>query len=426
VVGSLNARKFQRREHTVLCEAESQQSLDGMKAWITVSHPSLSCHGMIGDIIRLRTLQRAVEHEGWRTRMITTAEHCQQTLLSQPQNETESRRRIKDALKRGAPKFVWSTLKDLSYRRLNHRFYELLESQPDRPDLIVDYNFYFNDAALRFARKHGIPVHLNFEGFIPDSMADVPRSFLRTIGHRFELNKYSAVDAIWTVSQPLEMELRRLLGSAAPAIHVIPNAMDPPDRIDGSLRKEFGLEEKTVVGFVGGLSPWFSLDRLLEACNRLRYDNPKLHLVLVGDGPERNRLEQQIEQLDAHTWCTLVGQVCHEEVPRHIACFDVAVVTNHKWWTSPLKLLEYGAVGMPVVAPDLPSITSIVADDEAVIFRRDDFKDFEEKLKTLIDLGAKRRDLGKRLQRRVVAEYSTAAMRSRIREALSGESTVRR
>lgn len=395
----------------------------GRLAWITVSHPSLSSQGTIGDIIRLRTLRRALQAEGWTTRMITAADECQQPLLSQPRNETVRRRWIKDRVKQVVPRVFWSTLKDLSYRRLNHQFHDLLDRRPDRPDLIVDYNFYFNDAALRFARKHGIPIHLNFEGFIADSMADVPRSLLRRLGQRFELAKYAAVDAIWTVSKPLQAELRRLLGERAPDIHVIPNAMDPTSQTDRSLRAELRLEDKMVVGFIGGLSPWFSLPELLESCDRLRRDVPNLHLLLVGDGPQRRRLEGQLEKLGGGGWCTMVGQIPHEQAPRYIACFDVAVITNHKWWTSPLKLLEYGAAGVPVVAPRLPSITSMVDDGEVAFFTPDDFSDFQAKLKSILDLGRAGCEMGQILQRRVAADYGTMAMRRRIRLALGMDAT---
>lgn len=386
--------------------------------WITVSHPGLSSEGTIGDIIRLRALQRALEAEGWSTRMITLADQRQPGSRSQPQSETTMRWRAKIYVKRIVPRFVWSTLKDLAYRRLNHRFYNLLESQQDRPDLIVDYNFYFNNAALRFARKHEIPIHLNIEGFIADSMEDVPRSLLRRIGAHFESRKYTLVDSIWTVSEPLKTALERLLGDRTPTIHVIPNATDPIDDEDRSLRGELGLENKTVVGFVGGLSRWFSLDQLIDSCHRLRQDVPSLRLMLVGDGPERRRLEEQIEQVGGAEWCTMVGKVAHDEVSRYISCFDVAVITNHKWWTSPLKLLEYGAVGVPVIAPNLPSITSMVEEDEVAVFEQNDFSDFRKKLRLLIDLGRRRQEMGERLKQRVVTDYSTEVMRNRIRKAI--------
>lgn len=387
--------------------------------WITVSHPGISEDSTIGDIIRLKTLRRAIELEGYCVRMITAGDACDLTLLSQPKNETHGRRRLKEHLKTFVPSLVWSTLKDLSYLRLNRLFLRILRAEGEPlPDAIIDYNFYLNDAALRFARGRGIPIYLNCETLIPDSMPATQRSLLRHFGERFERRKYQNVDRILAVSEPLAQRLREITTAKGPPIDVIPNAVEIPNTLDsGNFRSVLAPNGEIVVGFVGGLSDWYSLDRLIEACAGIRQRFSGFRLVIVGDGPERGTLETQIQRLNADGWCILTGKISHDEISRYLTCFDIGVITNHKWWTSPLKLLEYGAHGAAVVAPRIESISSMVSGDEVVLFEPGDLAMFSKRIEGLLFDRCSRKSLGEALKRRVQAEYGMDSMRRRLRDA---------
>jgi glycosyltransferase involved in cell wall biosynthesis len=98
---------------------------------------------------------------------------------------------------------------------------------------------------------------------------------------------------------------------------------------------------------------------------------------------------------------------------------DVCAITNHTWWSSPLKLLEYGSLGKAVVAPDLPSITSMVSADEVRLFPVGDFHAFAAACSGLLADAEARRQLGTNLLLAVEARYSPAAMAARIRGSLA-------
>ena len=79
---------------------------------------------------------------------------------------------------------------------------------------------------------------------------------------------------------------------------------------------------------------------------------PGASLLLVGDGPERVRIEKLARELGVPA--TFTGTVPHHELPAYLAAMDAAVVLAPRgapFHYSPLKLAEYLAAGLPVVAP---------------------------------------------------------------------------
>jgi glycosyltransferase involved in cell wall biosynthesis len=96
-------------------------------------------------------------------------------------------------------------------------------------------------------------------------------------------------------------------------------------------------------------------------------------LLLVGDGPERPRIEALVKE--ARVDAVFTGTVSPSELPRHLAAMDVGVVMAdpRSFHYSPLKLAEYLAAGLAVVAPDVEPLASLLdRDDNAVLYEAGD------------------------------------------------------
>ena len=147
-------------------------------------------------------------------------------------------------------------------------------------------------------------------------------------------------------------------------ISLLPNAVDPKRFRVGAaeraaLRTHLGLADSAVIGFVGTLKPWHDVDALIRATAMLVRAGLPARLLVVGDGPERSRLEAlaRAERVEALTM--FVGSVAHADVPRYLAAVDVAAVTYRSesgFYFSPLKLFEYLAAARPVVAANAGDI----------------------------------------------------------------------
>lgn len=155
----------------------------------------------------------------------------------------------------------------------------------------------------------------------------------------------------------------------------------PP--IDGATaRASLGIGVGFVVGWVGSFRPFHALDQLVHAMAAL---GTPVTLVMVGDGPERSRIEALAARAGVDARFT--GLVPHDELPRLLAAMDVGVVLarpGEPFHYSPLKVAEYLAAGLPVVAAAVDQLAGqLDADGNAEFFRPGDADDLARVLGSL-------------------------------------------
>ena len=129
------------------------------------------------------------------------------------------------------------------------------------------------------------------------------------------------------------------------------------------LRKSLGLTNNFVIGWVGSFRKFHSLDILVEAFRDVSTSIPKAKLLLVGDGPERVRLQEKIESFGLNERVIFSGNVPHNEIHEYISSFDLAVLpsqSNEGFHYSPLKLREFFAAGVPVIASAVGEVETVI------------------------------------------------------------------
>ncbi|MFT3847194.1 MAG: glycosyltransferase family 4 protein [Propionivibrio sp.] len=133
-------------------------------------------------------------------------------------------------------------------------------------------------------------------------------------------------------------------------------------------KTRLGLQGKLVLGFTGFVRDWHGVDRVIAWMASA--DAPRnAHLLVVGDGPVRDTLEEQARQLGLADAVTFTGVVHRDAVPAHVAAFDVALQPAVTAYASPLKMMEYLVLGKAIVAPRTPNIMEILEDgDNAAMF----------------------------------------------------------
>lgn len=119
--------------------------------------------------------------------------------------------------------------------------------------------------------------------------------------------------------------------------------------------------------FAGAFRAWHGAAQLVEAMRLLRSRGiTDVQAVLIGEGPERSAVRDAARGLDQ---VVFTGAVAHERMPAALAAADVGVapfdVERHPplrlgFYWSPLKIFEYMASALPVVAPALPRLRSLV------------------------------------------------------------------
>lgn len=182
-----------------------------------------------------------------------------------------------------------------------------------------------------------------------------------------ETPQLRAADLILCVSKEVAAAVADITDGCA-NVRVTPCTPDPAFfevRGRQRTRAALGAEPDAVVfGWAGSFRRFHAVDHLLEAFARIRCSMPNTRLLMIGDGPERPRLEARAVDLGIADAVTFTGRVPFSAMPRHIAAIDVAVATardRSSFHYSPLKLREYRASGRAVVAPDAGQAATVVA-----------------------------------------------------------------
>ncbi len=250
---------------------------------------------------------------------------------------------------------------------LFQRAQEVLAQEPH--SLIYERHSLWSDVGARLAETTGVPFVLEVNAPLREEAARYRQLTDPHRARQVERRQFQAATAIAVVSEPLREYVIRQ-GAAPERVHVLPNGVDPvrfhPAVRGGAIRHRYGLGGKIVVGFAGRARPWHDLPTLFRAFRRLWMEDPRYHLLLVGQMPPD--LPARLAVLGLDEAVTLTGPVPHHQVPEHLAAMDVAVSPHadlEDFYFSPLKLYEYLACGVPTVAADLGQSARLLWDNQA-------------------------------------------------------------
>lgn len=145
----------------------------------------------------------------------------------------------------------------------------------------------------------------------------------------------------------------------AEKVFLIPNGIDT-DRFSFSIserervRRELGIEGQTpVVGIVAALRPEKNHELFLHVAREILGRLPTSQFLIVGDGPQRAKLEQFAVELGIAKSVRFLGS--RGDIPAILSAMDLFALSSQNE-ASPVSILEAMACSRPVVAPDVGSI----------------------------------------------------------------------
>lgn len=151
-----------------------------------------------------------------------------------------------------------------------------------------------------------------------------------------------------------------------PKIHAIPNGIADVERTReaglGDIRREMGAQEgDLVILSMARLAADKGLEYLLKAATILPRTEPRIHIVIAGDGPARPRLEQMAAELDVTDRVKFLG--FREDVGDLLAASDLVVLPSLREGLS-IALLEAMAAGKPIIATSIGSQREVASQAE--------------------------------------------------------------
>lgn len=124
------------------------------------------------------------------------------------------------------------------------------------------------------------------------------------------------------------------------------------------LRKKYGIENRPTIVSVGRLVHRKGQDRLVEAMPLVLKEVPDAHLVFIGEGPHRKKLDALVDRYKLHNHVTFIGRIQYSDLPRHISLGDIfAMPSRSRLFGLEVEglgivYLEASACGLPVVGGD--------------------------------------------------------------------------
>lgn len=283
-----------------------------------------------------------------------------------------------------------------------------------RPDVVIERYYNFGGEGILAARKVGALVVLEVNAPVVDHPGSLKRivdlALIVEPMRRWRDWQCRQADVIVTPSAriiPADVPASKILRTewGADTERFRPGASGPVPftRSDGEV----------VAVFAGAFRAWHGAIHLVEAIRRLRArGRHDIKGVLIGNGPELPRVRQAAAGLDG---ITLIGAVPHGDVPAILASADIGVAPfdvaahpslAHEFHWSPLKIFEYMASGLPVVAPRIERLGNIVSDGrEGLLYDAADPDALADALERLADPSV-RQPLGAAARARAVAEFS--------------------
>jgi glycosyltransferase involved in cell wall biosynthesis len=146
-----------------------------------------------------------------------------------------------------------------------------------------------------------------------------------------------------------------------------------------------------------------------------------LRLVIVGDGPLRGPLERGFAERALSDRVIFCGAISHEEVAGVIRQFDVALAPYprlpHEFYFSPLKLFEYMACGVAVVASNVGQVADLIRPGKTgLLYPPGDLDALAQSCRRLLDNPRLRRTLARQASKRVHTHHTWDKNASRVIE----------
>ena len=284
--------------------------------------------------------------------------------------------------------------------------YEALARYMRRFDLVLSYNWGAIDGVMarRVFGKGMPPVVHHEDGFNADEATGLKPQ--RNMYRRIAL---AAAHALVVPSATLEAIARKRWGQRPERVHRIVNGIDvaryairpDPAAIPGFRRKP----GEVVIGTLAGLREVKDLPMLVRAAGGL---SGRVRLVIVGEGPERGRIEATAAAMGMADRVYLPGFL--PDPARYVGLFDILALSSRSE-QFPIAVVEGMAAGLPIAAPPVGDVPTMISPENAAYIARGPGEVWlRDILQIMVDNPAFRQSLGEANRRRAAAEYDEATM----------------
>ena len=158
-------------------------------------------------------------------------------------------------------------------------------------------------------------------------------------------------------------------------------------------------QDNVLIGIVATLYHVKGLEQVLKALARLQ----NYSLVIIGDGPAKNHLEQVAKKLNLKEKCFFLGR--HLDGYAYFKHFDLYIMSSHSEGF-PLSVLEAAAFSVPTICSKIPVFEEFFDKDEVVFFNLNDINDLIDSIKKITN----NKNFGKSFNKKYLDNFTSNKM----------------
>lgn len=267
-------------------------------------------------------------------------------------------------------------------------------------DVVFECLALHSSAGSIAAHQLGVPHLVDLNAPLVDAATASHRLYHAAEAERMERDVLAGAALVLAATSPLAAYAT---ARGAPRVDVLPNAADPerfPARSPEATAAPLAV-------FVASMRAWHGLDTIVDAWGRLGASAPRL--IVIGDGPERSTL--------ASAGFEIQRALPHDQLPSLLASANIGIApytSGAARYLSPMKVFEYLAAGLAVVAADLPGVTDHFRDDATVLIPPGSAAALADAVSLLVGDGPLRARLGERGRAIVVSRHTWAHRATRV------------
>ena len=256
-------------------------------------------------------------------------------------------------------------------------------------DIIHSHHFFFcGQLAWYYAKKFNLPLvftyHTRYDLYT--HYAPLPKELAKSLAQSLSTFYANSCDAVISPTESIKDLL--LEYKVKKPIFVIPSGVDInefQDTDDKKIREKYNIDQNKILFLtVSRLGPEKNISFLLRAFQKINKVRKDTHLMIVGDGSEKENLEKESKELGLSEKIIFTGRVPNQKIPLYYAAADIFLFSSLSE-TQGVIFVEAMSRGIPTVAIKANGVKDIIISGETGILTSDNTDTFSQAALKLVD-----------------------------------------